>query len=271
MSRFSPSLWIQPRVRLIRVVIVALCAAAVLGRAPDASAGVRAAAVAPPATVDYHLDILFTQGPTAGNTLTGQVVGTRDGAGAIRATFAGATGLTGTVTGTLISGTAPMGAADTAVSLSVRGTVGAFTLNGHATGAAGSGAYGGTVTQSGLSAGSYLLTPEPIAASYQFAAKIRVGHRKGTTLSGTLTIASESSGRFDGALTLDDGAIYPATGQAPLGNLDVQLYVPGQGLIVGVAPKTVQIILGTTYAIYTGTFVGPSAGDGGAWSATPST
>ncbi len=237
---------------------------AVLG-APHVAARTRIAVAPASVAVAYHLAVLLTQGPglpgVPDGELDGQVGGTLDSAGMLTATLIATNGATATVTGSLSD--TLMGA-----TLTVRGAAGALTLSGHG---AGRGGYGGSVEQAGLSSvGSWLLTPEPVAHTYAFVGRVARGGHHGLDLGGVLSIAAtgEPDGRFDGTLTLDDGAMLVAEGRLAYGNMQVLLHVPGEGVVLGVvAPARAYTLAGDPFTLFSGTFTGPTAGDSGAWKA----
>lgn len=214
----------------------------------------RAAASAMPRT--YHLTALFQQGPMAGNTVDGQMSGQVGSSGPVTAVLTTTLGTTATVTGNLSSA---------GVHLTVRGQAGTFALNGHG---AGRGNYGGTISQAGVNdAGAWLLIPETTASAYTFEGRITNGPHHGHIFSATLALASQVSGRFDGALTLDDGTVLPAEGRLAFGNMQLAVRVPGEGLLLGTATRSQIQVIGIAHEKYEGDFVGPGSGDRGTWAA----
>jgi hypothetical protein len=259
MSHSFGRTWPARRILLGAPLIVCVALAPLL--APHVAARSRPVDVTS-ATVAYHLTALFTSGPTAGNILEGGISGTLDSTGVLTATLTATTGTTATVTGAV---------SDTVAGaiLTVQGAAAHLTLSGRATGAGGD--LGGTITQNGNGPlGSWLLTPETVTHSYAFVGRVDRGNHRGLDLGGTLAVngTSETSGRFDGSLTLDDGTVFVAEGRLGYGNMQVVIHVPGAGVVMGAATPSLKLTLaGAPFTLFSGSFVGPVAGDSGRWSA----
>ncbi len=258
----------RPAGRILLGAALALGVALAPVVAPHAAARARLADAPAPVAVAYHLAVLLTTGPGLADApdgqLDGQVTGLLDSTGALTATLTATSGATATVTGA-VSDTV------TGARLMVAGATINLTLAGRGTGTAGSGALGGAVSQAGLPAvGSWRLTPEPVAHTYGFAARVARGGHRGLDLGGTLAIAAtgEPDGRFDGTLTRDDGSVLIVDGQLGFGNLQIAVHVPGAGIVLGVAtPSAASTLQGDPFVLFTGTFAGPTAGDSGSWRA----
>lgn len=206
-----------------------------------------AADVAPAAAVNYHLQVTWVAGPKAGQVLDGSVAGMEDGTGLITATLTLTTGITSTVTGT-ISNT---------VALSVQGSAATAQLNGASEA---NGKFGGLLD---ASAGAWMLTPQT-AAAFAFSGMVRSGADRGTSYEGDLNVALDKSNHFDGTLTLLNHSVLRATGSMMAGNLQVVVYLPHGGAIMGVASYG-HLPLSPLQQSFNGSFAGPRTGDSGTW------
>jgi hypothetical protein len=153
--------------------------------------------------------------------------------------------------------------------LSLQVPTGTFKLSG-TTGKSGvlTGTVGTNASQDVL--GAWLMIPETVPHSYGFAGRVTAGPDRGTVLSGTLATvaASAKSSWFDATYYSDDGPTFSASGGIQNALLVVSIWVKGMGQVTGGGLLKVQIVLGTKYITYSGTFVGPRAGDSGQWSAS---
>src|SRR5260370_41685336 len=224
----------------------------------------RAADATAPAAVAYHLSVLYSGGSAAGTAIDGKVVGSIDSTGTLTATLTTTTALTATVTGSVKTSTS----ATPSVSLTLQGPAATYSLS-RSSVSVKHGLFAGQTMQASQATGSFALSLEGTATTYQFAGTVSAGRHKGATLSGVLATVTDAWGRFDGTLTLDDGTAYIAYGHVTGANLLVQIKVPHCGTIEGVAPHTVQIVYGTAYTLFGGTFIGPGGPDSGKWTASP--
>jgi hypothetical protein len=249
--------------RGVRLALSVAALAAGLCSAPmvthGASAGVRHTRAVTTAPVSYHLYLSYISGPLAGRVVDGGIAGTLDSTGTLTATLLATTGATATVMGTV--------GANTQLTLAGKAVNG--TLGGKPTASAGQ--YSGwLLDQFNDPLASWIITPEPSSPSLNFAGVIRSGKQRGTVLSGTLALAVARSGQFDGTLTLDDGTVIPAAGWILYGNMQLTLYLPHGGILIGVAPKGTINTTGIAQTDYSGTFIGPGTGDHGTWNASQS-
>jgi hypothetical protein len=165
------------------------------------------------------------------------------------------TGMTATVTGSLAAGS---------LALQVQGTVGTYALSGQSLGRT---TFGGPIASSSATGvGSWLLTAESAPTTLVFRATVTNGRHKGLSYVGLLTYASTPNGLLDGALVLDAGGTLPATGSLVFGNLVVTVYLP-HGELIAVAAQGIRMVSGDPYVTYSGSVLGPSIGDQGAWAA----
>lgn len=248
----------RPAQRTLFVLALALCVMLVPAGF-HASASGRVADAAAPVAVSYHLRVVFVDGAMQGRSMDAGVAGLLDSSGLLTATLTASSGMTSSVTGSLITNTL----------LTAQGKAGNLTLGGKALRRGGM--YGGLIALTdGTPTGSWVMIPQMTVVTLQFAGTITSGRHKGQELGGTLTVTADKAGHFDGRLTLDDGSSVPLAGTLANGNLQLTLFLPGGGVVLGDAPRGRSLVNNVYYTSYKGQFAGPGTGDRGVWTAIQS-
>jgi hypothetical protein len=178
------------------------------------------------------------------------VSGNLDSTGLLTATLTLASGLTATVNGTTTSPT----------KLTVKGKAANLTLTGGVLNKT-VGIWGGTVAQGmTMNAGTWTLTTETKAVTFALGGKSAAGSADKLALAGELTLNLTADGWGDGNFAfLANDTVLPAEGRVSNGNITATIFWPMKGalMVVGTSKTTVGVLK------WTGTFVGPGAGDFG--------
>ncbi len=208
------------------------------------------AAAATVTAVTYHLAAQVVSGTGAGS-IEGQVSGNLDSTGILTATLTLADNTTASVKGTIT----------TAAQLTVKGKAANATLTGKALNKK-AGTWGGAVAvAANANAGSWVLTPETQTISFALGGKSGKGSANKVALAGEITLNLTADGWGDGTFAfLDNDTVLPVVGRAANGNMAATIFWPknkGTVMVVGTSKTTIGVLK------WTGTFVGPAAGDSG--------
>jgi hypothetical protein len=200
--------------------------------------------------VTYHLAAQVVSGTSAGS-IEGQVSGNLDTTGILTATLTLADNTTASVKGTITT-TAGLTLKGKAATASLSGKV----LNKKA------GTWGGTVaTLANPTAGSWVLTPETQTVSFALGGKSGTGSADKVALAGEVTLNLTADGWGDGNFAfLDNDTVLPVEGRVVGSNMTATIFWPsnkGTVMVVATSKTTVGVLK------WTGTFVGPAAGDFG--------
>jgi hypothetical protein len=217
------------------------------GRAVSAA---KPAAAVTVAAVTYHLAAQVVSGMGTGS-IEGQVSGNLDSTGILTATLTLANNTTASVKGTITS----------TAQLTVKGKAATATLTGNVLNKK-AGTWGGTVaTSANPTAGSWVLTPETQAVSFALGGKSATGSADKVALAGEVTLNLTADGWGDGNFAfLDKDTVLPVVGRVVGSNMTATIFWPnnkGTVMVVATSKTTVGVLK------WTGTFVGPAAGDFG--------
>ncbi len=200
--------------------------------------------------VTYHLAAQVVSGMGAGS-IEGQVSGNLDTTGILTATLTLANSATASVKGTVT----------TTANLTVKGKAANATLTGNVLNKK-TGTWGGMVaTAANATAGSWVLTPETQTITFALGGKSATGSADKVALAGEVTLNLTADGWGDGTFAfLDNDTVLPVVGRAITSNMTATIFWPqnkGTVMVVATSKTTVGVLK------WTGTFVGPAAGDFG--------
>jgi hypothetical protein len=200
--------------------------------------------------VTYHFAAQVVSGTGTGS-IEGQVSGNLDTTGILTATLTLANNTTASVKGTVTS----------TAQLTVKGKAANATLTGNVLNKK-AGTWGGTVaTTANPTVGSWVLTPETQTITFALGGKSGTGSADKVALAGEVTLNLTADGWGDGNFAfLDNDTVLPVVGSAANGNMSATIFWPknkGTVMVVATSKTTVGVLK------WTGTFVGPAAGDFG--------
>jgi hypothetical protein len=257
--------------------VLVLASALALAIAPPVSARTHVAAAVTTTSVSYRFDAQLVAGAYAGSTLHGWLSGSLDSTGLLTATlttdllaplkagcaayvdFGPACGLppTANVRGHVLG----KGATSSAL-LSAAGKGWTWLLAGAAVGTAGR--WAGTLTRGSAYMGTWSLTPQVATLSIQAGTKADAKSKDKVVLVGAINLGVTADGWAVGTFSPADGTL-PTVVQgyvnAKNGSLVVNIPMGKKGTVL----LTAWSRPGFGVLNWTGTFVGPAAGDYGTW------
>jgi len=262
--------------KTLPTTVLILATAIALAVAPQVSASSRAAAVTT-ASVSYRFDAQLVTGTYAGSTLHGWLSGSLDSTGLLTAT------LVTDVLGPMQAGCAPhvdfgpacalpptanvsghvlgKGASSSAL-LTAAGKGWRWLLAGAAVGPAGR--WAGTLTKGSAYMGTWSLTPQTTTLSIQAGTRSDAKSKHKVVLVGAIDLNATADGWAVGTFSPADGTL-PTVVQGYVNpqnsSLEVSIPMGKKGTIL----LTAWSRPGFGVLNWTGTFVGPAAGDYGTW------